>query len=148
MGFPCGSAGKESTCHVGDLGSIPGLGRSPGEGKGYSLHYPGLENSWRSPWAIQPSHPLLPVFPPVLNLSQHQGLSNESAIHIRWPKYWSFSFSLSPASEYSGLIFFRMDWFDLLAVQGTLKSFLQQHSSTASVLSCSAFFVVQFHIHT
>ena len=94
--------------------------------------------------AIQPSHPLLPLFPPVLNLSQHQGLSNESAIHIRWPKYWSFSFSLSPANEYSGLIFFRRDWFDLLAVQGTLKSFLQQHSSKAWILRHSAFFMIQF----
>ena len=67
---------------------------------------------------------------------------------LEWPKYWSFSFSISPSNEYSGLIFFRMDWFDLLAVQGTLKSFLQQHSLKASVLSCSAFFMVQFHIHT
>ena len=69
---------------------------------------------------------------------------NESALHIRWPKYWSFSFSNSPSNEYPGLISFRIDWFDLLAVQGTLKSFLQQHSSKASVLRCSAFFMVQF----
>ena len=67
--------------------------------------------------------------------------SNESVLHIRWPKYWSFS--ISPSDEYSGLIFFRMDWFDLLAVQGTLKSLLQYHSSKASVLRCSAFFMVQ-----
>jgi len=70
--------------------------------------------------------------------------SNESALPIRWPKYWSFSFSISPSNEYSGLNSFRMDWFDLLAVQGTLKSLLQHHSSKASILWCSAFFIVQF----
>ena len=69
--------------------------------------------------------------------------SNESALHIRWPKYWSFSFNISPSSEYPGLISFRMDWLDLLAVQGTLKSLLQHHSSKASILQCSAFFIVQ-----
>ena len=69
--------------------------------------------------------------------------SNESALLIRWPKYWSFSFSITPSSEYSGLISFRMDWLDLLAVQGTLKSLLQHHSSKASILRCSAFFIVQ-----
>ena len=68
--------------------------------------------------------------------------SNESALHIRWPKYWSFSFNISPFNEHPGLISFRMDWLDLLAVQGTLKS-LQQHSSKASILQCSAFFIVQ-----
>ena len=69
--------------------------------------------------------------------------SNESVLRIRWPKYWSFSFSISPSSEYSGLISFRMDWLDLFAVQRTLKSLLQHHSSKASVLQCSAFFIVQ-----
>ena len=69
--------------------------------------------------------------------------SNESVLHIKWPKYWSFSFSISPFSEYSGLISFRMDWLNLLAVQGTLKSLLQHHSSKASILRCSAFFIVQ-----
>ena len=69
--------------------------------------------------------------------------SNESVLHIRWPKYWSFSFSIGPSNEYSGLISFRMDWLDLLAVQGTLKSLLQHHSSKASILRCSAFFMVQ-----
>ena len=88
--------------------------------------------------AVQPSHPLLSPFPPAFNLSQHQG-----ALHIRWPKYWSFTFSISPSNEYSGLISFRMDWFYLPAVQGTLKSLLQYHSSKASVLRCSAFFIVQ-----
>ena len=71
------------------------------------------------------------------------GLFNESVLHIRWPKYWSFSFSIGPSNEYSGLISFRVDWFDLLAVQGTLKSLLQHHSSKASILRCSAFFMVQ-----
>ena len=70
-------------------------------------------------------------------------ISNESALHIRWPKYWSFSFSISPSNKYSGLISFRIDWFDLLEVQGTLKRLLQHHSSKASVLWCSAFFMVQ-----
>ena len=69
--------------------------------------------------------------------------SNESALHIRWPKYWSFSFNISPSNEHPGLISIRMDWLDLLAVQGTLKSLLQYHSSKASVLRCSAFFMVQ-----
>ena len=69
--------------------------------------------------------------------------SNDSALHIRWPNYWSFSFSISPSSEYSGLISFRMDWFDLTAVQGILKGLLQHHSSKASILWCSAFFMVQ-----
>ena len=81
---------------------------------------------------------LLPsIFPSI------QVFSNESALHIRWPKYWSFSFSISPSSEYSELISFRMDWLDLLSVQGTLKSLLQHHSSKASVLWHSAFFIVQ-----
>ena len=69
--------------------------------------------------------------------------SNELALHIRWPKYWSFSYSISPSNEYSGLISFRIDWFDLLAVQVTLKSLLQHYSSKASILQCSAFFMVQ-----
>ena len=69
--------------------------------------------------------------------------SNESVLHIRWPKYWSFSFNISPSNEYSGLISFRMDWLDLLAVQGTLKSLHQHHSSKTSILRCSAFFIVQ-----
>ena len=94
--------------------------------------------------AIQPPHPLSSPSPPALNLSQHQGFSNESVIRIRWPKHWSFSFSIRPSNEYSGLISFRLDWQDLLAVQGTLESLLQHHSSKASILLCSAFFIVQF----
>ena len=88
--------------------------------------------------AIQPSHPLSSS-PPAFNLSQHQGLFQ----WVRWPKYWGFSFSISPSNEYSGLISFRMDWLDLLAVQGTLKSLLQHHSSKASIHWHSAFFMVQ-----
>ena len=93
--------------------------------------------------AIQPSHPLSSPSPPALNLSQHRVFSNESALYIRWPKYWSFSFNISPSNEYSGLISFRMDWLDLLAVQGALKSLLQHHSSKASILQHSDFFIVQ-----
>ena len=81
---------------------------------------------------------LLPPIPPSIRV-----FSSESVLHIRCPKYWSFSFSISPSNEYSGLISFRMDWLDLLAVQGTLKSLLQHHSSKASILQCSAFFIVQ-----
>ena len=80
--------------------------------------------------------------PPAPNPSQHQGFSNESTLRLRWPKYWSFSFSISPSNEHPGLISFRMDWLDLLAVQGTLKSLPQHHSSKGSILWCSAFFTV------
>ena len=83
--------------------------------------------------AIRLLHPLLSPSP-AFNLSQHQGLYKESVLRIRWPKYWSFSFSISPSNEYSGLIYFRMDWLDLLAIKGTLKSLLQHHSSKASIL--------------
>ena len=93
--------------------------------------------------AIQPSHPLSSPSPPASNPPQHQGFSSESTLHMRWPKYWSFSFSISPSNEHPGLISFRMDWLDLLAVQGTLKSLLQHRSSKASVLQHSAFFIVQ-----
>ena len=93
--------------------------------------------------AIQPSHPVSSPSPPALNLSQHQGFFNWSGVCIRWPKYWSFSFNISPSNEHPGLISFRMDWLDLLAVQGTLKSLLQHYSSKASILRRSAFFIVQ-----
>ena len=85
-------------------------------------------------------HPLLrlPSISPSIRV-----FSKESVLHLKWPKYWSFSFSISPSNEYSGLISFRMDWFDLLAARGTLKSLLQHHSSKASILQCSAFFIVQ-----
>ena len=93
--------------------------------------------------AIQPSHPpcpllLLPTMPPSIRV-----FSNESTLHMTWPKYWSFSFSISPSNENPGMISFRMDWLDLLAVQGTLKSLLQHHGSKTSNLQCSAFFTVQ-----
>ena len=93
--------------------------------------------------AIQPCHPLSYPSPPPSIFASIRVFSNESVLHIRWPKYWSFSFSISPSNEYSRLISFRMDRLDLLAVQGTLKSLLQHHSSKPSVLRCSAFFMVQ-----
>ena len=92
--------------------------------------------------ATQPSHPLLSPSPLAFNFSQHQGLLNESVLCIEWPKYWNFSFSISPSNEYSGLITFRIDWFDLLEVQGIFKILLQHQSSKASILRCSAFFIV------
>ena len=87
--------------------------------------------------AIQPSHPLSSLSPSAFKFSRIRVFSNESVLCIRWPKYSSFSFGISPSNEYSGLISFRMDWLDLLAVQGTLKSLLQQHSSKASILQHS-----------
>ena len=93
--------------------------------------------------AIQPSHPLLSPSPPAPNPSSIRVFSNESTLLMRWPKYWSFSFSIIPSKEIPGLISFRMDWLDLLAVQGTLKTLLQHHSSKASILRCLAFFTVQ-----
>ena len=111
-----------------------------------------ITNSWKLPKLmsielVMPSnylilcHPLLllPLIFPNIRV-----FSNESTLCIRWPKYWSFSLSISPSNEHTGLVSFRMDWLDLLAVQGTLKSLLQHHSSKASILRCSAFFTVQF----
>ena len=93
--------------------------------------------------AIQLSHPFLPPSPLPSIFPSTKVFSNELALCIRWPQDWSFSFSISPSNEYSGLISFRIDWFDLLTVQGTLKCHLQHHNSKASVLWCSAFFMVQ-----
>ena len=93
--------------------------------------------------AIKPSHPLSSSSPPAPIPSSIRVFSNESTLLMRWPKYWSFSFSISSSNEHPGLVSFRMDWLDLLAVQGTLKSLLQHHSSKASILQGSAFFVVQ-----
>ena len=93
--------------------------------------------------AIQPSHSLSSPSPPAPIPPSIRVFSNESTLLMRWPKYWSFSFSISPSNEHPGLISFRMDWLDLLAVQGTLKSLLQHHSSKASILQCSSFFTVQ-----
>jgi len=95
---------------------------------------------------MMPSNHLIPYCPLLLLPSIFPSIkvfSSESALHIRWPNYWSFSFSLSPSNEYSGLISFRIDWFDLFAVQGTLKSLLQHHNLKASILQHSAFFMVQ-----
>ena len=110
---------------------------------------PGVHSDSTSIESVMPSshlilcRPLLqPPIPPSIRV-----FSNESALHMRWPKYWSFSFSIIPSKEIPGLISFRMDWLDLLAVQGTLKSLLQHHSSKASILRCSAFFIVQLSIH-
>ena len=94
-----------------------------------------------------PSNHLILYYPLLLPPSIFPSIrvfSNESVLYIRWPKDWSFSFSISPSNEYSGLISFRMNWLDLLAVQGTLKSLLQHHSSKTPILQCSAFFIVQF----
>ena len=96
--------------------------------------------------SVMPSSHLILCCPLLLLASIFPSIgvfSNESALHIKWPKYWSFRFSISPSNEYSGLISFRMDWLDLLAVQRTLKSLLQHYSSNASILWCSAFFTVQ-----
>ena len=99
--------------------------------------------------SVTPSNHLIlwhPLFLPPSILPSIRVFSNESVLHIRWPEYWSFSFNISPSNEYSGLISFRMDWLDLLAVQGTLKSLLQHHSSKASLLWRSAFFMVQSYL--
>ena len=94
---------------------------------------------------MQSNHLILchPLLLPPSNFPSIRAFSDESALHIRWPKFWNFSFSICPSNEYSGLISFKMDWLDLLAVQGTRKSLLQQHSSKASILQRSAFFIVQ-----
>ena len=97
--------------------------------------------------AIQPSHPPSSPSPPAPNPPSIRVFTNESTLHMRQPKYWNFSFSIIPSKEIPGLISFRMDWLDLPAVQGTLKSLLQHHSSKASILWCSAFFIVQLSIH-
>ena len=114
---------------------------------GFPVHH----NSWSllklmSIDSVMPSNHLIlyhSLFLPPSIFPSIRIFSNESVLHIRWPKYWSFSFSISPSKDYSGLISFRMDWLDLLAVQGTLKSFLQHHSSKASILWWSAFFMLQ-----
>ena len=96
--------------------------------------------------SVMPSNHLIlcrPLLFPPLIIPSIRVFSNESLLRIKWPKYWSFSFNISPSNDYSGLISFRMDWLDLLAVQGTLKSLLQHHSSKVSILQCSVFFIVQ-----
>ena len=111
-----------------------------------------ITNSWSPPKpmsmeSVMPSNHLIFCLPLLLLPSIFPSIrvfSNEPVLHIRWPKYWSFSFSISPSNEYSGLISFRVDWLDLIAIQGTLKSLLQHHIPKASILQCSAFFIVQF----
>ena len=119
---------------------------------GLPVHYQLLESTQTNVhWvcdAIQPSYPLSSPSPPTLSPSQHQHLFKWVSSWHQMAKYWSFSFNISLSNEHSGLISFRMDWLDLLAVQGTLKSLLQHHSSKASILRCSAFFIVNSHIHT
>ena len=119
---------------------------------GHPVHHQLLEftqtHVYRVSDVTQPSHPLLsplllPPIPPSIRV-----FSNESTLHMRWPKYWNFSFRISPSNEHPGLISFRMDWLDILAVQGTLKNLLQHHSSKTSILRHSVFFMVQSHIHT
>ena len=111
---------------------------------GLSVHHQVLEfTQTHVHWvgdAIQPSHPLLSLFPPTFNFPSVRLLSNESVLHIRWPKYWSFSFNISPLNEYSGLISFRIEGLNLLAIQETLNSHFQHHSSKALILLHSAFF--------
>ena len=113
---------------------------------GFPVHYQLLEiaqaHVHQVSDAIQPSHPLSSPSPPAFIFPSIRVFSNESVLPIRWPKYWSFSFSIRPI-EYSGLISIRMDWLDLLAVQGTLKNLLQPHSSKVSILQCSALSMVQ-----
>ena len=114
---------------------------------GFPVHHQLLEPTqthvhWVSD-AIQPPHPLPSTSPPASVFPSIRVFSNESVFCMRWPKYWSFSFSISPSNEYSGLISLRIDRLDLLAVQETLKSLLQHYSSKASILPCSAFFIVQ-----
>ena len=96
-----------------------------------------------SQWCHPTSHPVSSLSVPAFNLSSIRVFSNESVLHIGWPKYWSFSFNIRPSNEHSGLICFRMDWLDLLPVQGTLKSLLQHHNSKTSIIQCSAFFIIQ-----
>ena len=113
------------------------------------LHYLPEFSQTHAHWvsdAIHPSYPLLPPFPPVFNLPQDQGFFfffNESPVPIRWPKFWSLSFSIRASNEYSELISYRVDWYDILAVKGSLKSLLQHHNSKGSTLKHSAFFMLQ-----
>ena len=115
---------------------------------GFPVHPPtprASSNSYPSNWMMPSNHLILcrPLLLPPSIYPSIRVSSNEPVLHVRWPKYWSFSFSISPSNEYLGLISFRIDWLDLLAVQGTLKSLLQHHSSKASILQHSSFFMVQ-----
>ena len=172
-GFPGSPMVKNPLANAGDardVHSIPGSGRSPGAvAQSLSLVWPfatprtaacqvflsfTISRSLLKLMSIEsmmPSNHLVLCCPLLLLPSIFPSIrvfSNESALHIRWPRYWSFSFSISPSNEHSGLISFRIDWFDLFAVQGTLKSLLQHHSLKASIFQCSAFFMVQLVTHS
>ena len=125
---PTGFIQFSSVSHV-RLFATPWTGSTPGFPVHHQLPDPAQTHVHRVSDAIQPSDPLLSPSPPAFHLSQHQVFSIESVLCIRWPKYWSFSFSINPPNEYSGVISFGIDWLDVLAVQGTLKSLLQHHSS-------------------
>ena len=144
MRTSCGSLGSPGVsvwCRGGDVHSVTSVTQScpafcnPLDCSipGFPVHHQLTEftqtDVHRVDDAMQPSHPLSSPSPPAFNLSQHQGLFSESVLHTRWPTYWSFSFSISPSNEHSGLISFRTDWLALLAVQGTLKRLLQHYSS-------------------
>ena len=160
---------KNLPANAGNVSSILGSGRSHGTQFSSGQFSPSVLSDSATSWtaahqaslsitnsqrlfklmsieSVMPSNHLIPCRPLLLQPSIFPGIrvfSNESVLHIRWPNYWSFSFTISPSNEYSVLISFRMDWLDLLAVQGTLKSLLQHHSSKASILWHSAFFTVQ-----
>ena len=136
--FSSGAQSCLTLCHPMDC-SMPGF---PVHHKLLELTINHVHVHWVSD-AIKPSHPLSSLFLLPSIFTSSRVFSNESVLHIRWPKYWSFSFNISPYNEHSGLISFRMDWLDLLADQGTLKSLLQHCSSKASTLLHSAFFIVQ-----
>ena len=137
-----------TTCSVQSLSHVPLFATPWTAARQASLS---ITNSWSSLKlmfivSVKPSNHLILCHPLLLLPSIFPSIRvfpNESVLRIRWPEYWSFSFSISPSNEYSGLIFFRIDWLDPLAVQGTLKSLLQHHSPKASILWCSAFFIVQ-----
>ena len=148
LGPPCGVLSFTSVSSVQSLSRVRLFATPWTAARQASLS---ISNSWSflklmSVESVMPSNRLIlcrPLLLPPSIFPSIRVFSNEPVLHIRWPKYWSFSFSISPSNEYSGLIAFRIDWFNLLAVQGTLKSLLQHHSSKASNLWCSAFFMVQ-----
>ena len=141
IGFNCNSV--QFSCSVVSNSLQPRECSTPGLSIHHQLQEFTQTHIHRVNDAIQSSHPLSSPSPPAPNSSQHQSLSNESTLRMRWPKYWSFSFSINLSNENPRLISFRMDWLDLLAVQGTFKSLLQHHSSKAPILRRSAFFTVQ-----
>ena len=145
----CGGSGSGSVSSVAQS-CLTLCDPKDGSTTGFPFHYQLLEfTQTHVHWVMHSNHLILccPLLQPSI-VPSIRVFSNESILHIRWPKYWSFSFSISPSNEYSGLISFRMDWLDLLAVQGTLKSLLQHRSSKELILRCSAFFMSNSHIRT